>query len=456
MNFFEGIVQKLGEEVGLYDKTTEDGEFGQQEKLAEATREATTKLLKEITPPQPTDLLGLGGNKKMEEERAGEVLVRCGANLEQFDKHKSLYGAALVVLGEGLKRIGLEHADLDNRVMTATVEPVKSYSEGQLKELSSLKKRFDSNRLEYDAARRTAETKKNSENDEKCRRARERYEESRTAYWNRLIHSQDRENEQASQLQAYAAAQAVYHRRCAEVWEEMARSLSQVAQTPAARPVFAAPALPAYAAAFSDVGHSPGPAPALPAGPSHGGLLPPGPSSQHSQYPPQHSQHPPQLPPQLPPAHPSRGPQVPSPREQQPPTNRGGMAGGSGMGIPPMSGGGPVSGRGGRGLPVPPPRGGRGGSGIQQPMRGGGGSAGPGGGGARPLPTVSGGGGGGASRGIGRCRAVYDFVAESSSELPLKAGDVVTVLTHVNAEWWEGELRGQMGIFPVSYVEPLP
>jgi hypothetical protein len=59
MNFFEGLVQKLGEEVGLYEKTTEDGEFGQLEKLAEATRDATSKLLKEITPEEQSDFLGI-------------------------------------------------------------------------------------------------------------------------------------------------------------------------------------------------------------------------------------------------------------------------------------------------------------------------------------------------------------------------------------------------------------
>jgi hypothetical protein len=73
--------------------------------------------------------------------------------------------------------------------------------------------RYDTNRLEYDAARRAHENKKTPETEEKLKRTKERFEESREAYWNRLVHNQDREHEQVQQLQAYAAAQAIYHRR---------------------------------------------------------------------------------------------------------------------------------------------------------------------------------------------------------------------------------------------------
>jgi hypothetical protein len=59
--------------------------------------------------------IGFGG-KKQDEERAGEVLIKCGNNLKDYDKYKSLYGLAFIALGEGLKRIALEHADFDNRV----------------------------------------------------------------------------------------------------------------------------------------------------------------------------------------------------------------------------------------------------------------------------------------------------------------------------------------------------
>src|SRR5690349_8535751 len=41
-----------------------------------------------------------------------------------------------------LSQLGVEHADFDNRTIINTVEPLKAYNDGQLKELQALKKRF--------------------------------------------------------------------------------------------------------------------------------------------------------------------------------------------------------------------------------------------------------------------------------------------------------------------------
>ena len=57
-------------------------------------------------------------------------------------------------------------------------------------------KRYDSNRLEYDSAKRACETKKSPETEDKLNRAKERYEEAKNAYWQRLQHTQDREQDQ--------------------------------------------------------------------------------------------------------------------------------------------------------------------------------------------------------------------------------------------------------------------
>jgi len=51
-----------------------------------------------------------------------------------------------------------------------------------------------------------------------------------------------------------------------------------------------------------------------------------------------------------------------------------------------------------------------------------------------------------------RCRALYDFTAEDSTELPLRKGDVVTIIKK-GQDWWEGECNGRRGLFPGNYVE---
>ncbi|KAG5452292.1 Endophilin-A3 [Clonorchis sinensis] len=57
------------------------------------------------------------------------------------------------------------------------------------------------------------------------------------------------------------------------------------------------------------------------------------------------------------------------------------------------------------------------------------------------------------------CRGLYDFEAENASELPFSEGDVIRLLQQVDENWFEGELNGRRGYFPINYVEvinPLP
>lgn len=51
-----------------------------------------------------------------------------------------------------------------------------------------------------------------------------------------------------------------------------------------------------------------------------------------------------------------------------------------------------------------------------------------------------------------RARALYDFDPDPDQpgELPLRRGDVVRIIDSAYHEWWRGELRGRIGIFPVT------
>ncbi|KAK9365357.1 hypothetical protein V1509DRAFT_633466 [Lipomyces kononenkoae] len=57
---------------------------------------------------------------------------------------------------------------------------------------------------------------------------------------------------------------------------------------------------------------------------------------------------------------------------------------------------------------------------------------------------------------ITRVRALYDLTLTDPGELSFKKGDVIFVLESVYPNWWRGSLRGEIGIFPVNYVIPIP
>ena len=54
-------------------------------------------------------------------------------------------------------------------------------------------------------------------------------------------------------------------------------------------------------------------------------------------------------------------------------------------------------------------------------------------------------------------QALYKFAGTLPCDLSFNVGDVITVLTQTSSsnDWWEGRLRGKVGIFPANYVKLL-
>uniref|UniRef100_A0A8C5D9V1 Neutrophil cytosol factor 4 n=1 Tax=Gouania willdenowi TaxID=441366 RepID=A0A8C5D9V1_GOUWI len=58
-----------------------------------------------------------------------------------------------------------------------------------------------------------------------------------------------------------------------------------------------------------------------------------------------------------------------------------------------------------------------------------------------------------------RAEAMFEFRGKSKAELNFKKGEVIVLLRRVNADWLEGTVNNQTGIFPESFVKmikPLP
>src|SRR3989338_3812068 len=62
----------------------------------------------------------------------------------------------------------------------------------------------------------------------------------------------------------------------------------------------------------------------------------------------------------------------------------------------------------------------------------------------------------GAPVGIQKARMLYDFAARNDKELSCCVGDVIIVKNQLKSGWGIGELRGEVGLFPLNHAELLP
>ncbi|XP_060896328.1 intersectin-1 isoform X2 [Labrus mixtus] len=58
-----------------------------------------------------------------------------------------------------------------------------------------------------------------------------------------------------------------------------------------------------------------------------------------------------------------------------------------------------------------------------------------------------------ASTAVCQVIGMYDYIAQNDDELAFQKGQVITVLSKDDCDWWKGELNGREGLFPSNYVK---
>ncbi len=56
---------------------------------------------------------------------------------------------------------------------------------------------------------------------------------------------------------------------------------------------------------------------------------------------------------------------------------------------------------------------------------------------------------------VGECKVLYEYDATQEDELTIRPDDIIKIIEKFDTEWWQGEVNGQVGVFPSSYVEEL-
>ncbi|XP_045470377.1 uncharacterized protein LOC123677730 isoform X2 [Harmonia axyridis] len=57
---------------------------------------------------------------------------------------------------------------------------------------------------------------------------------------------------------------------------------------------------------------------------------------------------------------------------------------------------------------------------------------------------------------VAQCKALYHYTPNFTDELELNPGDMLSVYRKQEDGWWLGECKGNVGIFPATYVEVIP
>lgn len=54
-----------------------------------------------------------------------------------------------------------------------------------------------------------------------------------------------------------------------------------------------------------------------------------------------------------------------------------------------------------------------------------------------------------------QARVLWDYAASQPDELDLKAGQEIELVDTSNPDWWGGNYKGKVGVFPAAYVEKI-
>ncbi|XP_054711961.1 endophilin-A-like isoform X2 [Uloborus diversus] len=401
--------QYMSEKIGGAEGTKFTEEYTEMERKTDLTNELVEDLLlktKEYLQPNPASRTKLMVSSKLRggakahaypqpEGTLGEAMVKFGKDLGE----ESPFGLSLIECGEALKQMAEVKYALEDNVKQNFLEPLHHLQTKDLKDVMHHRKKLQGRRLDYDCKKRKQSKRAHLSEDE-IRLAEDKFEESFNLASMGMFNLLENDVEQISQLASLAESLYDYHNQCAAILQSATERLIEQKNEAANRPRETYVPKKLHELNIPSLHDDMSPQVEY-GGNINGGTIIPSIK-----------------------ASPARSP-AGTPVDTPPPKSLflGGLtAGGQSSAISP----GRSPNRSPNASPLPSP--------VRSPAR---------------TPTMQ----------QPCAQALYDFDPENEGELGFKEGEIITLTSRIDDNWYEGTVHNRTGLFPVSYVQvvvPLP
>ncbi|XP_037132159.1 endophilin-A2-like isoform X1 [Syngnathus acus] len=228
--------QRVSEKVGGAEGTKLDEDFKDLERKADVTSKAVLDVINKTTeylqpnPAHRTKLAMLNTVSKFRgqlnspgypqsEALLGESMMKYGADMG----HNNNFGAALMAVGESMKKLAAVKDSLDMDVKQNFIDPLQGVVEKDIKDIQHHLKKMEGRRLDYDYKKK----RQGKIPDEEIRQSLEKFNESRDAAEGSMYNLLETDVEQVTQLAALVESMLQYHRNATEILEELSGEITR-------------------------------------------------------------------------------------------------------------------------------------------------------------------------------------------------------------------------------------
>ncbi|KDR23418.1 Endophilin-A [Zootermopsis nevadensis] len=233
----------MTEKMGGAEGTQMDVDFVDMERKTDVTVELVEELqikTKEFLQPNPTarakmaavkGISKLSGQAKaatypQPEGVLGDCMVTYGKKLGD----DSVFGLALIEMGESMKQMADVKYSLDDNIKQNFLEPLHHLQTKDLKEVMHHRKKLQGRRLDFDCKRRR------QAKDEEIKLSEDKFAESLHLAQMGMFNLLENDVEQISQLATFAEGLLDYHQQCTEILKSLTEIMLEKKDEAASRP----------------------------------------------------------------------------------------------------------------------------------------------------------------------------------------------------------------------------